>query len=222
MNTDARMGVNNAREFQFLACSGATSPQILANQVPQIKDGVQVITVTAGGNDAGFANVLLKCIYPVFGKSIPLCDRALSDAGDVIRSTVFKENVKSLISGALAKLGADGRLYYVGYAPFFDTQSTQCNEVSWSTADLDRLVGSSSAKLSTSIRQQINVLVSQANAILDELSQASGDNVVFVDYSGWVSQVGGRFCEEGIKESYGNNPDLFFYEWGTVDHVSPN
>lgn len=217
MNTDARMGDNNAREFQFLACSGATSPQILANQVPQIQDGVQVITVTAGGNDAGFANVLKKCIYPVFGKSNLLCDQALSEVDAVIRSPEFRENIKSLIAGALAKLGTDGRLYYVGYAPFFDAESTQCNEVSWSVADLDRLVGGGSAKLSTSIRSQINVLVSRTNAILDELIQASGDNVVFVDYSGWVSQVGGRFCEEGVKEPYANSPDLFFYEWGTVD-----
>lgn len=51
MNSDARLGGAENHTFQYLACSGATSPGILTNQVSQL-DSPQMVTVSAGGNDA--------------------------------------------------------------------------------------------------------------------------------------------------------------------------
>lgn len=129
INNDERMG-NTSRDFQFLACSGATSPEILENQVSQINEGVQVITVTAGGNDAGFADVLKACIFA--WNYFTDCQLALGNADDIIASGEFNSSITSLLSAMIPKLGDNGRIYYVGYAPFFDAESTQCNDVSWS------------------------------------------------------------------------------------------
>jgi hypothetical protein len=210
MNEDVRMG-GTSRDFQFLACSGATSQEILFDQIPQISDGVQVITMTAGDNDAGFSDILIDCVFGVNPESE--CDILLSDARNLMQSDVFRSNIASLLSAAISKLGENGRVYYAGYAPFFDTTSTQCNDVSWDVFNK----GFVHTKLTTELRTQINVLVSQMNAILEGIVRAAGDQAVFVDYSGWVEKVAGRFCEDGVEEPNGNNEDLFFYEWSTID-----
>jgi len=210
MNEDARMG-KTSREFQFLACSGATSPEILAHQIPQLSDGLQIITMTAGGNDAGFSDILIDCVFGVSLES--KCDTLLYNAQALMQSEAFKSNIESLLSAAISKLGENGRVYYAGYAPFFDITSTQCNDVSWDVFNM----GFIHTKLTTDLRTRINVLVSQMNAILEGIVRAAGDQAVFVDYSGWVEKVEGRFCEDGIEEPYGNNEDLFFYEWSTID-----
>lgn len=113
----------------------------------------------------------------------------------------------------IPKLGDNGRIYYVGYAPFFDAESTQCNDVSWSFWWNQ----ANSTVLSTNIRQNLNDTVERLNGILGELVKGAGKNVVFVDYSGWVAEVGGRFFGDGIIEPSGDNEDLFFYEWDTID-----
>jgi hypothetical protein len=105
MNEDARMS-GISREFQFLACSGATSPEILAHQIPQISDGVQVITMTAGGNDAGFSDILIDCVFGVNPES--QCELLLANARNLMQSEVFRSNIESLLSAAIFKLGELG------------------------------------------------------------------------------------------------------------------
>ncbi|KAG9698251.1 SGNH hydrolase, partial [Aureobasidium melanogenum] len=211
INVDERMG-DTSREFQFLACSGAVSSQILETQVPQIADGVQLVTVTAGGNDADFSGILVDCIYGLRPLH-PTCEDRLADAGNLIQSEEFRKNINALISATLPKLDDNGRIYYVGYAPFSDAQSTQCNDVSW-----DFLGGQMiPTKLTTDLRTRLDVLVSQMNGVLGEIINAADDRVIFVDYSSWVGQAGGRFCEDGIKEPNKNNADAVFYQRGSVD-----
>jgi lysophospholipase L1-like esterase len=55
--------VVRAKEYQFLACSGATSKDVIDKQVPQLKDKYDLITISAGGNDVGFSDVLKACLF---------------------------------------------------------------------------------------------------------------------------------------------------------------
>jgi hypothetical protein len=52
-----------AGEYQFLACSGAVSKDMTEKQVPQLKDKYDLITISAGGNDVGFSDVLEACLF---------------------------------------------------------------------------------------------------------------------------------------------------------------
>jgi lysophospholipase L1-like esterase len=47
--------------FGFVACSGATTTDVLDNQIPALQPGTDLVTITIGGNDAGFAPVLQTC-----------------------------------------------------------------------------------------------------------------------------------------------------------------
>ncbi|MPZ79841.1 MAG: SGNH/GDSL hydrolase family protein [Actinophytocola sp.] len=47
----------------FAACSGARVPDVL-NQLGGLSSATAFVTVSVGGNDAGFADVITKCAYP--------------------------------------------------------------------------------------------------------------------------------------------------------------
>jgi lysophospholipase L1-like esterase len=47
--------------FSFVACSGAQTADVLANQVGAITADTALVTITIGGNDAGFADVMTDC-----------------------------------------------------------------------------------------------------------------------------------------------------------------
>jgi lysophospholipase L1-like esterase len=47
--------------FEFVACSGATTSDVLANQVAALTPDTELVTVMIGGNDAGFADVMTDC-----------------------------------------------------------------------------------------------------------------------------------------------------------------
>jgi lysophospholipase L1-like esterase len=47
--------------LNFQACSGATTTDVINNQVAALGATTNIVTVTAGGNDAGFVNLLVNC-----------------------------------------------------------------------------------------------------------------------------------------------------------------
>lgn len=49
------------KSFTNLACSGATTDDVLSTQVPALSSGADLISITIGGNDAGFAPTVLSC-----------------------------------------------------------------------------------------------------------------------------------------------------------------
>ena len=47
--------------FEFAACSGAVTADVLSSQVGAITPDTELITISIGGNDAGFADVMTDC-----------------------------------------------------------------------------------------------------------------------------------------------------------------
>ncbi|GAB3457323.1 SGNH/GDSL hydrolase family protein [Actinophytocola sediminis] len=47
--------------FSFVACSGAVTSDVLANQVSAVTSDTELVTISIGGNDAGFADVMTDC-----------------------------------------------------------------------------------------------------------------------------------------------------------------
>ncbi|MCH0557441.1 SGNH/GDSL hydrolase family protein [Streptomyces sp. MUM 16J] len=48
--------------FSFLACSGAKTTDVLNNQLGTLNSATSLVSITIGGNDAGFADVMLTCV----------------------------------------------------------------------------------------------------------------------------------------------------------------
>jgi len=51
-------------ELQHVACSGAKIPDVEANQLSALSDATTLVTISIGGNDAGFSSVITKCAEP--------------------------------------------------------------------------------------------------------------------------------------------------------------
>jgi lysophospholipase L1-like esterase len=45
----------------FVACSGAKTSDLLANQLQAVSDTTTLVSMTIGGNDIGFANLIYQC-----------------------------------------------------------------------------------------------------------------------------------------------------------------
>jgi lysophospholipase L1-like esterase len=52
---------NAPSAFSFVACSGAVTSDVLNGQVSAITSDTALVTISIGGNDAGFADVMITC-----------------------------------------------------------------------------------------------------------------------------------------------------------------
>lgn len=71
--------------FAFKACSGATTQDVRASQLGALNDRIGLVTITAGGNDAGFADTLRACIFPASDAN---CDAAVNKGIDYANRTL--------------------------------------------------------------------------------------------------------------------------------------
>lgn len=53
---------NSPTSFRFVACSGATTTSVMNNQLSALSSSTTLVTITVGGNDAGFASVMETCV----------------------------------------------------------------------------------------------------------------------------------------------------------------
>jgi len=52
---------NATASYDFVACAGATTADVLDNQISALEEGTDLVTITVGGNDVGFADVITTC-----------------------------------------------------------------------------------------------------------------------------------------------------------------
>jgi lysophospholipase L1-like esterase len=67
----------------FVACSGAKTGDVLANQVQSLSASTNIVTITIGGNDAGFSSVITQCALPLVS-----CNSNITTAQNYINNTL--------------------------------------------------------------------------------------------------------------------------------------
>jgi len=67
----------------FVACSGAKTTDVLSNQVGSLSASTTIVTITIGGNDAGFSSVITQCAYPLVS-----CNSNITTAQSYISNTL--------------------------------------------------------------------------------------------------------------------------------------
>jgi lysophospholipase L1-like esterase len=110
--------------LNFRACSGATIPDVTAAQVAALTPTTGLVSISVGGNDAGFADVLTECAQPGWMSD---CDEAIDGAQAIINGP---------LPGSLSALYADirtrapsARVVVVGYPRIFNGED--CNAATW-------------------------------------------------------------------------------------------
>ncbi|MCJ1399547.1 hypothetical protein MMC11_002749 [Xylographa trunciseda] len=208
------IGASSSRKFDFLACAGATSSEVLTKQVPVLQDNIQAILVSAGGNDVGLSDVLESCIFALhpFGS----CEKVLQETDNKIKNEL-PGNITKLINAVKGKISKDGTIYYPTYAKFFDATTTQCDSVTWS---FKSAIGNRPF-LTQDLRKKMNDLVEATNKVIQDVIASAGSQVIAVNYDDYFAQFTGRYCEKGVTEPDPKRSLTLFYEWYTVDPTSP-
>lgn len=70
--------------FKFVACSGATTSSVISGQLSSVTSSTTLVSVTAGGNDAGFASTMETCVI----NSDSACVTAVENAKTFMRNTL--------------------------------------------------------------------------------------------------------------------------------------
>lgn len=202
---------------QSLACSGADTTEILSKQVSALNStSFDLITISAGGNDIGLTPILSNCVYQFYMAGEDACQKSIDDAQEnIANNTQLFQNVTRLIEAAKPHLNAtQGLLYVTGYARFFGTEDSTCDNVTWAVW---RYIEYTKQYLKLEMRQALNDMVLAVNAVLRRAVEDAGPRVRFIDYDTYVALFRGRYCELGVHEPDPNRLGLMFYEWNTVD-----
>ncbi|KAI4923240.1 uncharacterized protein J4E92_007996 [Alternaria infectoria] len=210
------LGPNPNRTHQFLACSGSTSTEILETQIPALQNNLDLLTISAGGNDIGLTPILSNCIYQFYLSGEDACQTAITEArARIANETELYHNVTLLLDAAKPKMNQQhGVIYYTGYATFFGASDPTCDNVTWAVW---KDVEWTKQYLTRALRQELNDMVRAVNTILFKAVGDSGPNVRFIDYDTEVTKARGRYCEPRVLEPSPNRAGLVFYEWNTVD-----
>ncbi|MCI4061735.1 SGNH/GDSL hydrolase family protein [Micromonospora sp. R77] len=178
--------------FRFPACGGAVTADVINSQVNSLSSTTTLVTITIGGNDAGFADVISSCRF-----------------GSTSTCTTAVNNAKSFATGTLpGRLGAtyaairnrapNARLVVLGYPRLFETN--WCGLLAMST--YKRTILNEAADLLAS------VTATRAGAagatFVDTRSAFAGHGVCAADP--WIHDV------SGVVEAY--HPDADGYRYG--------
>ncbi|MGN0065118.1 MAG: SGNH/GDSL hydrolase family protein [Nocardioides sp.] len=106
--------------LNFRACSGAVVSDVVNAQLPSLSSSTSYVTISVGGNDAGFASVLTECALPGWMSS---CDSKISTARTFINNTL-PSRLSSLYAQIRSK-APNAKVVVVGYPRIFNGED--CN-----------------------------------------------------------------------------------------------
>ena len=119
--------------LNFRACSGATVADVTNSQLSALSAANAYVTISVGGNDAGFASVLTTCAQPSW---LSNCTGAVDGAQGYITNTL-PGSLATLYASIRAK-APNAKVVVVGYPRIFN--GTDCNLLTWfSGSEMTRL-----------------------------------------------------------------------------------
>jgi hypothetical protein len=104
--------------FNFTACSGARTGDVLANQLTPLGSSTGLVSISVGGNDAGFADVMSTCVLQ-------------SDSSCIARINTARAYVDSTLPGqldtvydAISSRAPAAHVVVLGYPRFYKLGQT--------------------------------------------------------------------------------------------------
>ncbi|GHE96131.1 lipase 1 [Streptomyces spiralis] len=99
--------------FAFTACSGARTDDVLANQLGPLGSATSLVSITIGGNDAGFSDVMTTCVL----QSDSSCLSRINTAEAYVDTTLpgKLDNLYSVIRGK----APNAHVVVLGYPRFY-------------------------------------------------------------------------------------------------------
>ena len=207
--------------FSWAACSGSRLVN-MQNQIGNTGSSPRLVTMHAGGNDANFFGIADNCVFHSQSKDYGLnynedpnrtgaCAKAIDSAKNYIANSLGKDlnnTIDSIMASDNVKSQPDFLLYVLGYAQFFNGDTTWCNGHSFG-------VGSTWPPLSQYLRNDMNLLTKTFNGAYSSWAKAyPTKNVRYVSID--EAFEGHRFCDVGFNSIWGQYFDSEIWFWNVV------
>lgn len=98
----------------FVACSGATTSSLMASQIGSVTSETDLVTVTIGGNDIGFADLIVQC-------TLANCSTTLDSTRSSLGS--FLGPRLDTVYGAIKARAPGATVVVLGYPRMFSSAS---------------------------------------------------------------------------------------------------
>ncbi|MFF1410802.1 SGNH/GDSL hydrolase family protein [Streptomyces sp. NPDC058289] len=104
--------------FSFAACSGARTGDVMSSQLTPLNAGTDLVSITIGGNDAGFSDVMTTCVL----QSEATCVSRVNQAKAYVDSTLPGQ--LDQVYNAIHSRSPGARVVVLGYPRFYKLNGT--------------------------------------------------------------------------------------------------
>ncbi|MFF2007450.1 SGNH/GDSL hydrolase family protein [Streptomyces sp. NPDC058195] len=104
---------NSPSSFAFVACSGATTSSVASTQLGSLSSSTGLVSVTAGGNDVGFASVMQDCVLSGEAACLSSVSTAVSQMQNSLPSGL------SSLYGSIRSRAPQAQVVVLGYPRFY-------------------------------------------------------------------------------------------------------
>jgi lysophospholipase L1-like esterase len=130
--------------LSFQACSGAKTTNVNSSQLGTLSSATALVTITIGGNDAGFSNVILNCALYYF-----TCGSAINEANSYIANKL--PGVLDTIYNNIRAKATTAKVVVLGYPRLFTAEGKTCN-VNFLTSSNEKKLNETGDKLDAAIK----------------------------------------------------------------------
>ncbi|MGF1431861.1 SGNH/GDSL hydrolase family protein [Kitasatospora sp. LaBMicrA B282] len=138
---------NSPSSYVSVACSGAKTGDVLSNQISALNSGTTLVSITIGGNDAGFANTMETCVLD--GTSACLS----SVAGDESYAQNTLPGQLGQVYSAIRNAAPNAEVVVLGYphlyevpgSCWFGISDTSRNAINGAADELDSVISTAAA-----------------------------------------------------------------------------
>ncbi len=145
-----KIAANRGYTLNFEACSGAKTTEVNEKQLGHLSSTTALVTITIGGNDAGFSNVIINCALYYF-----TCGSAISEADEYIEKTL-PGKLETTYKDIKAK-ATTAEVIVLGYPKLFTKEGKTCN-VNFLTSGNEKKMNESAEKLDAVIKARAEAM----------------------------------------------------------------
>ncbi|WP_100448485.1 SGNH/GDSL hydrolase family protein [Glycomyces xiaoerkulensis] len=111
------IAADHGLNLDFAACSGATTDDLLADQLDGLDEGTDLVSVTIGGNDIGWVDAVISCMAPTHD-----CTGDIEEAER--KATEELPGRLAAVYGEIDSRAPGADVYVLGYPRLFGAHDT--------------------------------------------------------------------------------------------------
>ena len=167
---------NSPSAFDFAACSGATTTDVINTQAPTLSSSTTLVSLTIGGNDVGFSSVMETCVLGSTSSCVSAVDNAENQA-----NTTLPGKLDNALN-AIAAHAPHARVVVLDYPELYDLSVSFCIGLS----NTDRVALNQAADL---LDSQIQAAAARHGDVFADVRSAFSGHEICDGGSSWLHSV---------------------------------